>query len=607
MTNTKEELQEQKEEEKAFRKSGQALLPASKPNNGISNKGYDIYPVFHVPGNQIFEGVDSLADYCLAQKTIIIDGYVGIFWEDIQNRLTEIFEEKKVRFQIRMTSEWFLSEQEISRLVNPYLGEKGSVWGTRCDYELEDFFNKESIHQCQSDADADINIILGPGAALSGWKVPIIYFDLPKNELQYRMRAGRATNLGSQQIESSSAMYKRFYFVDWPVLNKHKKRLINQITIIADGQRPDSITWMHAQEMKTALSIMSENVFRVRPWFEPGAWGGQWMKNNIRGLNPDEINYAWSFELITPENGLILESNNRLLEISFDFLMFLHAKEVLGEKGYNRFMDEFPIRFDFLDTIRGGNLSIQCHPSPSYIKENFGENFTQDETYYILEAEQDAGVYLGFQENIEPQKFRKELEQSNRESKPVEIKDHVQYFKAQKHDLFLIPNGTIHSAGAGNLVLEISATPYIFTFKMYDWLRLDLNGQPRPINIEHAFNNLNFERKGEKVIRELISQPLLLEEGKGWKLFHLPTHPEHFYDIHRYEFEKEVEVTTEGSCQVLMLVEGSSVLVKTKNGYSQQFYYAETWVIPAAAEAYTIINEGNEPAKVVKAFLKNSI
>ncbi|MDQ2692962.1 MAG: class I mannose-6-phosphate isomerase, partial [Chloroflexota bacterium] len=310
-----------------------------------------------------------------------------------------------------------------------------------------------------------------------------------------------------------------------------------------------------------------------------------------------------SFEMIAPEQGIVLESGGNLLEISFDMLMAHDARAILGDHA-GRFGEQFPIRFDFLDTFSGGNLSVQCHPRPSYIREHFGEGFTQDETYYILDTKPGAKVYLGFHESIDPAQFRSALEDSFQNGRPVDVDSFVRALPSEKHSLFLIPNGTIHCSGADNLVLEISATPYIFTFKMYDWLRLDLQGKPRPLNIERAFENLYFERLGEVVERDLISQPALLEVGEDGKIVHLPTHPSHFYDVHRIEFETSVNVRTEGSPHLLMLVEGTSIRLETCSGKSQRFNYAETFLIPAAAECYSLINEGPDPATVVKAYLK---
>ncbi|RZM06250.1 MAG: hypothetical protein EOO88_53660, partial [Pedobacter sp.] len=409
--------------------------------------------------------------------------------------------------------------------------------------------------------------------------------DIPKNEIQYRMRAGSITNLGSKQTESPAMMYKRFYFVDWIVYNRHRQQIASNISIFADGQWKTAITWAFSRSVREGLENLSRDVIRARPWFEAGTWGGDWMKQFIPQINQHEINYAWSFELIAPENGIVLESDQHLLELSFDWLMELQTQAILGRNA-ERFGTEFPIRFDFLDTFDGGNLSIQCHPSLEYIREKFGENITQDETYYILDCKDDAKVYLGFQEDIVPADFKAALEESVVKNAALDIDKYVQSFPSHKHDLFLIPNGTIHSSGVNNMVLEISATPYIFTFKMYDWVRLDLDGNPRPINIEHAFNNLDFTRKGEKVPVELISEQKLIHHSPAADIIDLATHKDHFYKVQRLEITSEITVPTNNQVHVLMLVEGESVIVQTKSGSPRKFNYAETFIIPAAAESY---------------------
>jgi mannose-6-phosphate isomerase class I len=585
-----------------YRHTSQYLLPAEKAC--IDSGSYDIYPSFYAGSDKIFRGLSSLASEIAGEVLVLIDGYSGTFFDQLKEDLDQLLIKNHGRraFWIN-TGEFLKNEDEINNLLAPALGGDDPLFGKRSDAVLSDYFETDFRVTYSSLSRQSPVIIYGIGAALFSDTGFVVYVDLPKNELQFRSRAGAVTNIGAASPADPKTMYKRFYFADWVALNRHKRDIIKRISIFADGQRHDDITWMTGDDLRNSLDKISRNVFRARPWFEPGTWGGSWIRNNIGGLADDVPNYAWSFELITPENGLILESSGLMLECSFDFLMFNSAGNVLGDC-HKRFGTEFPIRFDFLDTFDGGNLSVQVHPHPEYMKRNFGEDFTQEETYYILDTKNNASVYLGFVEGIDREKFREALEKSYSNGNPVDIEEFVQVHPASKHDLFLIPYGTIHGSCRNNLVLEISSTPYIFTFKLYDWLRPDLDGKPRPLNIQRGMDNLFFERKGRRAKDELISKPLLIGEGDGWKLYHLPTHETHLYDVHRYHIEKSVKINILNKCHVMSLVDGTAITIKTKNGHLQRFHYAETFVIPAASGEVEIINESEKPVMVIAAFVK---
>ena len=584
------------------RKTSQPPMPARRPAAGPPGS-YELYPTFPLPSGRIELGFEALAARLARESRATLDGFGGVLWEDFRARLERALERRGVRPAWVDAARALKPEPEIERLLEPFAGGEDPLFGTRFTGSLSDLFDAGALAALRPDPGAPLSIVYGCGAALAGWEGPLVYLDVPKNEVQFRARAGSITSLGARAPADPRAAYKRFYFVDWPALNAHKARLLPRVDVMVDAQRPEEPALVSGDDLRRGLERMSRNYFRARPWFEPGAWGGQRIKSLVPGLPQDTPNYAWSFELISPENGLVFESDGLLLEVSFDCIMFADPAAVLGDAA-RRFGSEFPIRFDFLDTVGGGNLSVQCHPSPEYARRHFGERFTQDETYYMLECEPDASVYLGFQEGVDPGRLRAELERSAATAEPVDVERLVQRHPARRHDLFLIPHGTVHCSGAGSLVLEISATPYIFTFKMYDWLRLDLDGKPRQLNIERALENLDFTRQGARVGSELISRPRTLEAGDGWRVVGLPTHPDHFYDIHRLEFDRELEVETAGACHVLSLVEGDWIELRTAEGMNRTFAYAETFVVPAGARRYRLANGGGGTARVVKAFVR---
>ena len=457
-----------------LRKTTQNPLPVCKPETGKNQ--YDIYPTHDLGPDKIFCDYTSLARRLAGQKQVVVDGYVGVRFDLFRQELNRALTQLGIRPVWWSVDAALRPQEEIERLVAPYLGGDDPIFGFRTPLRLEEFFDGEKLRAIAPDPEAEMNILVGTGAALAGWQGELVYIDIPKNEIQFRSRAGSIANLGATQPEPPKKMYKRFYFVDWVVLNRHKKELLPRIGIIVDGQREGEITWAEGTDLRRGLEHLAANGFRVRPWFEPGAWGGQWIREHIGALPHDVPNYAWSFELIVPENGLIFGSGGKMLEVSFDMVMFQGGEQVVGSACYDAYGDEFPIRMDYLDNFDGGNLSIQCHPQREYIRKNFGEVLTQEETYYILDTAPGSVVYLGFKEDIDPAKFERALTESFEKGTELDVPRYINAEQSARHDLFLIPPGTLHSSGRNNLVLEISTTPYIFTFKMYDWLALDLDG-----------------------------------------------------------------------------------------------------------------------------------
>jgi mannose-6-phosphate isomerase class I len=571
---------------------------------------YDIAPVFSISEGSIESGYESLAHVLAAAerngaRNFAIDGFQGVPWDQFRAALDKACRSQGLVLAWQSAYNHFLDDHQFQEAIRPFLGQDDPVFGRLFDGSLRDLFQRESVRADRQDhASRGPVAYYGPGAALLCTTDVLVYVDVPKDLLQQWMREGTASNIGAQGPSSFAAMYKRAYFVDWPILNRHKAEILAKIDLFVDLQNPGMPAWTLGDTLRTALDDLASHPFRVRPWFSPGPWGGQWMKRHFRHLDQDVPNYAWSFELIVPENGLVLASaSGNRLECSFDLLMFRAHERVLG-RAAERFGYNFPIRFDYLDTIEGGNLSIQCHPRPEYIRDQFGEPFTQDESYYIVQAEPGATVYLGFRDEADVNDFRAAVEESASSGTSVDVDAYVNAVPSHQHDLFLIPHGTIHSSGKGNLVLEISATPYIYTFKIYDWMRRDLEGMLRPLNIKRAWDNLYIERGESYVDDHLVAKPRVLAEGPGWRELVLGTHEDIFYAVHRYELSNSLTIETDGRCHVLNIVEGQGVAAETTDGRRFEFHLAETFVIPAAANSYKLIPLRDQPCRIVKAFVK---
>jgi len=593
-----------------------ALIPERMRNfpRGL----FDTAPSFKLKKGKIEKGYSVLADKIKISipnglKVLIIDGYHGVKWNELQSQLKNALDKIAIEAEWLDMQECLLSPDNIEKKIGPFLGGDDPIFGIHYPLGVETFFDPKKILDyrikasiIRADKAGKLLIIYGTGAGLLELWDEIWYLDIPKDLIQELARKGEINSIGKNYTQSFGEFYKRSYFVDWPALNRLKKQLLPLIDRFIDFQDSVNPSFISGDDFRNTIHEISETPFRLRPWFYPGPWGGKFMQGHM-GLDPDQPNYAWSFEMIVPENGVTIELDSEKLEFSFDFLMYQENKRILGLDAAKQFKYEWPIRLDYLDTIDGGNLSTQIHPRPDYIRQKFGETYTQDETYYIVAAKPDAKVYLGLTEDCNVEEFKSALQSSCKTGVEADIDKFINKEPSKPHDLFCIPNGTVHCSGEGNLVLEISATPYIFTFKIYDYLRRDLEGNLRPINIERGFENIRFERRANWVRKNLLAKPVLINEGNGWKEYELYNKPYTFYNINRVEFSRSYEMNTNDIAFATNLVEGEEVEIISENGRTSKLSYLESMLIPASAGKILIVNKGKPLCKMIMVYIKPGV
>ena len=566
----------------------------------MRKSNYDKQPSTHIDGKVICGWdniVATLAEAWADEPVWAIDLYPGAYEEDFINAF------RQTGRKIINTRDLMRPEEEIRQLTERFMTDD-VLFGYLSNIRLEEYFSPlpaPPLGECSNGC-----VIIGTGAFFVAEKLSIfnsqfsiVYADMSRWELQQRFRRHEVKALGIDNREDSpSVQYKRGYFNDWNIIDRYKDELMQsgRIEFWIDSnnrQQPKMIT---DAQMRQGLERTAHKPFRVVPFFDPAPWGGQWMKE-VCDLPREEQNYGWCFDCVPDENSLYLEADGTLFELPSQNVVLAHSRELLGQQVWARFGKSFPIRFDFLDTMQGGNLSLQVHPTNEFAQKEFGLPYTQDESYYLLDAAPDAVVYLGLKEGINPAEMIEDLRAAQRYSPKggaerglFDAEKYVNKLPAKKHDHYLIPAGTIHCSGANSMVLEISSTPSIFTFKLWDWARLGLDGKPRPINVERGKHVIQWERTTGFVKEQLANRFEVLRDEDGIKEERTGLHPNEFIETRRHTFSRPVEHNTNGGVNVLNLVDGFAAVVESPEGKFAPFevHYAETFIIPACIGRYTI-------------------
>ena len=583
-------------------------------------------------GNQnvVKKFVATLADRAAKEGVVVaLDGYTTANWTVFVNLIARECSLLGLGFEaIDANAATLKSGKEIDAIIDPLL-----IWDTKIDptllygkvykggYQgLMDEARTEAFKKAvpASRQAGKISVVYGYGSLIPELRELYdvkVFFDLTPMKSMLRIRRGEYSNLGKERPGIINRTIRRCYYCDFEcaVRNRHELWENNVPDWYVLDNDPQNLQLMPFDTFSDICAQLVKYPFRAKPCYLEGVWGGSYMKK-LRKLPEEMRNAAWVFDFIPMEVSVVVEAGDEKLDINYCSFVHKEGVNLMGEDCVKKFEGYFPIRFNWDDSYHStGNMSIQCHSGGEYNVKNYNEFGRQDESYYVVVTGHDAKTFIGFRDDADIPQFFRDIEAADTEHKPCDYMKYVSYEESKPGLQVMLPAGTIHSSGRNQVILEIgSLTIGSYTYKMYDYLRLDFDGKQRPIHTRLGEENVRQDRR-YSVIHDpespeyIVQKPRLAASGEGWEEYILGENPQVYFSLRRLEFEKKCEQDTGGKLfHVLTLVDGDAVRVRSVRHPERYFdlQFMDIVCVPADMGRYVIENLGREPVMVHKTCLR---
>ncbi|MCK5780963.1 MAG: class I mannose-6-phosphate isomerase [Flavobacteriales bacterium] len=318
--------------------------------------------------------------------------------------------------------------------------------------------------------------------------------------------------------------------------------------------------------------------FKFQPILKEKIWGGNGLKSVLNKDIPSEKT-GESWELSGVKGDISVVANGELAGKDLQELLNEYEGQLVGKRVYEQFQDEFPLLIKFIDAQ--DDLSIQVHPNDDLAKVRHN-SFGKTEMWYVIHAEEGAELISGFNQTLDKQLYLDKLENK-------ELGDILNSEKVKAGDVFFIPVGRVHAIRAGIMLAEIQQTSDI-TYRIYDWDRVDDNGQERELHTEYALDALDFNGYDsyKTEYTAIKNERTQLEKCS-------------YFETNLFELNEAKSISYDGldSFVIYMLMEGE-VNLKYDN-YSLNIKKGETVLLPASINEVEI--EVVEEAKLLEVYL----
>ncbi|UYN89828.1 MAG: class I mannose-6-phosphate isomerase [Anaerolineales bacterium] len=549
----------------------------------------------------------------LPRGLVVLDGFPSANFASLVGHLGQ---------QIAAThvAQFYRSPEQIQALLAPYLPmdretDPELIFGKLFDQGFEALFDLEAIENFLSGLPADKTTLLyGFGSAAPMFRTAakaIAYIDVTPKDLGLRVFDGRYQCIGAKPGADLDSIVRQTFFIDNELAVKTRKELITSQAIdyyLLDSSL--SFSMMGKAELQTVFAQLQGRPLRAKPVYVEGVWGGQFLRRyrNVPKHLVDKV--AWSFELIHTEASIMVKAGEQLLDIPFLTMMDAVAESIVGKHMFKQFGGYLPIRFNYDDTWHSnGNMSIQCHPNDAMARELYGDFAAQHEGYYVVLTGHGAATYCGFKKDKDPHEFLDLARQSEKDASIVDYQKYIHGIPSSVGRQILLPAGTVHGSGRNQLVLELGTmTMSAYTYKIYDYTRMDITGKPRPLHTKLAEQALRFERDEDWVMQNIAFEPRPFAEGPGWKELLVGQYDEIYFETHRVEMETGSRYegdNGDGFC-VLTIVDGEAARIQSLEDPSKYYdaKYLDVILVPASLGRYEVLAQGKQPVVLHKAFVR---
>jgi mannose-6-phosphate isomerase class I len=571
-------------------------------------------------------GLAKAAQEVLQRKgscVLAMDGYISAPFEVVARQVARLLLQQGQAVRVLDTASLYMEESLLGEKLRKYLPEDRVedpplLYGRLYREGYEGLMDSGRIEARREELSSfarqgsGVLIVHGNGALIEAFR-PLAdlrcYLDVTQKRTVLNIKQGRTGNLGFSSPQAFAPTLRHAYYVDFEVAAELRGELIHG-RLMDYYLATDNVDDMRLLPLKAFLGIcgaLASYPFRCKPVYIEGVWGGSYIKH-LRRLPDSMRNCAWCFDLIPMEVSIVAEMDDLQLELPYYCFVQAMGQAIMGDTCVEKFGGYFPIRFNYDDTFHSsGNMSIQCHPDGVYVRSHNDELGRQDESYYIVVAGQEAKTYCGFQEGSDVEEFIEECRRSEKGGGEIDYDKYVRSEPSKPGMQFLIPAGTIHASGRNQVILEIgSLTIGSYTYKMYDYLRKDLDGRLRPIHTIHGDAVLRREFKGDWVKKHLIPESRLVRRDESGEEILVGESELLYFSLRNLRFAQRMTDNTGDRFHVLVLVEGEKVMIRSCEDPKRFFVqrYMDMVVVPASFGRYELINQGEGPVVVHKTLLR---